>query len=61
VANKPAGLAYLAIANASGVQEHELRVAPRRITIKRRVANSALIALCKLLRDLAGDGIQRGG
>ena len=61
VENKPAGLAYLAIANANAVQEHELHVAPRRVTIKRRVANSALIALCKLLRDLAGGGIQRGG
>jgi competence/damage-inducible protein CinA-like protein len=58
VAGKPAGLAYLAIASASGVQEHELRVAPRRITIKRRVANTALIELCKLLRDITGDRVQ---
>jgi nicotinamide-nucleotide amidase len=50
--NQPAGLAYLAIANASAVQEHELRVPPRRVTIKRRVANTALIALCKLLRGI---------
>jgi nicotinamide-nucleotide amidase len=33
VENKPPGLAYLAIASASGVQEHELHVAPRRVTI----------------------------
>jgi nicotinamide-nucleotide amidase len=58
VAGKPAGLAYLAIASASGVQEHELRVAPRRITIKRRVANTALIELCKLLRGITGGRVQ---
>jgi hypothetical protein len=44
-------LAYVAIVSANGVQEHELRVPPRRITIKRRVANTALIALSKLLRS----------
>jgi hypothetical protein len=58
VADKPAGLAYLAIASTSGVQEHELRVAPRRLTIKRRVANTALIELCKLLRGITGDRVQ---
>jgi nicotinamide-nucleotide amidase len=47
---KPVGLAYLAIASASTVQEQEIRVPPRRVTIKRRVSNTALIELCKLLR-----------
>ena len=50
VADKPVGLAYLAIASVRAVQEQELRVPPRRITIKRRVSNTALIELCKLLR-----------
>jgi nicotinamide-nucleotide amidase len=50
VEGKPVGLAYLAIASASGVTEQEIRVPPRRITIKRRVSNTALITLCKLLK-----------
>lgn len=57
VENKPAGLAYVAIASANGVQEHELRVPPRRITIKRRVANTALIALSKLLRSITASSL----
>ena len=47
---KPVGLAYLAIASTSTVHEQEIRVPPRRVTIKRRVSNTALIELCKLLR-----------
>jgi nicotinamide-nucleotide amidase len=50
VTDRPMGLAYLAIASARAVQEQEMRVPPRRITIKRRVSNTALIELCKLLR-----------
>jgi len=50
VADKPVGLAYLSIASASGVHEQEMRLPARRITIKRRVSNTALIELCKLLR-----------
>ncbi len=46
---KPMGLAYVAIATATEVVERELRVPPRRITIKRRVSNTALIELRKLL------------
>lgn len=47
---KPMGLAYLAIADATGVvKELELRVPPRRITIKRRVSNAALIELRRWL------------
>ena len=48
---KPFGLAYLAIASASAVHEQEIRVPPRRVTIKRRVSNTALIELCKLLKS----------
>ncbi len=51
---KPLGLAYLAIASATEVKELELRVPPRRITVKRRVSNTALIELYKLLSATAG-------
>ena len=47
---KPVGLAYFAIASAEIVHTQEMRVAPRRITLKRRVSNAALIELSKLLR-----------
>jgi nicotinamide-nucleotide amidase len=50
VEGKPVGLAYFSIASASTVHEQEIRVPPRRITMKRRVSNTALIELCKLLR-----------
>jgi nicotinamide-nucleotide amidase len=49
-AGKPVGLAYFAIASAETVHAQEMRVAPRRITLKRRVSNAALIELSKLLR-----------
>lgn len=48
--DKPVGLAYLSIASGRAVQEQEIRVPPRRVTIKRRVSNTALIELCKLLQ-----------
>jgi nicotinamide-nucleotide amidase len=48
---KPVGLAYLAIASASTVTEQTMRLPARRITIKRRVSNTALIELCRLLRS----------
>jgi nicotinamide-nucleotide amidase len=48
--DKPVGLAYVAIATPSTVHTQEVRVPARRITIKRRVSNTALIELCKLLR-----------
>jgi len=50
VEGKPVGLAYVSIASASTVYAQEMRVPPRRITMKRRVSNTALIELCKLLR-----------
>jgi nicotinamide-nucleotide amidase len=46
---KPMGLAYLALVNDTEVKEWQMRVPPRRITIKRRVSNNALIELCKWL------------
>jgi nicotinamide mononucleotide (NMN) deamidase PncC len=49
-AGKPVGLAYFAIASVETVHTQEMRVAPRRITVKRRVSNAALIELSKLLR-----------
>jgi nicotinamide-nucleotide amidase len=49
-AGKPVGLAYFAIASAETVHTQEMRVAPRRVTLKRRVSNAALIELSKLLR-----------
>lgn len=50
VEGKPIGLAYFAIASADTVRVQEMRVPPRRVTLKRRVSNTALIELCKLLR-----------
>ncbi len=51
---RPMGLAYIAIARATPagpqvIRELELRVPPRRITIKRRISNQALIELRKLV------------
>ena len=51
---RPMGLAYIAIARAATaapqvIKELELRVPPRRITIKRRISNQALIELRKLV------------
>ena len=47
---QPVGLAYFAIANGNTGHVEEMRVSPRRMTLKRRVSNAALIALSKLLR-----------
>ena len=46
---KPVGLAYLAIASGSQVKEMELRVPPRRVVIKRRLSNQALIQLRRMV------------
>ena len=51
---RPMGLCYVAIARATSagpqvIKELELRVPPRRITIKRRISNQALIELRKLV------------
>lgn len=55
LAGQPIGLAYFAIATDRTVCIEETRVAPRRITLKRRVSNAALIALSKILQ-----GAQQG-
>ena len=49
VEGQPAGLAFLAIADANDVRGFELRVPPRRVVIKRRLSNQALIELRKLI------------
>ena len=46
---KPVGLGYLAIAGDGRPTEMELRLPPRRIVIKRRLSNQALIELRKLI------------
>jgi len=46
---QPAGLAYLSIVGPNGSREMELRVPPRRVTVKRRMSNNALIELRKLI------------
>ena len=46
---KPVGLMYVAITGPAGEKELQLRVPPRRITIKRRVSNTALIELNRLV------------
>jgi nicotinamide-nucleotide amidase len=51
---KPAGQLYLAIAGPGQVKEFELRVPPRRITIKRRAANTALTELRKMITAMVG-------
>ena len=47
--SKPLGTAYMAIVGPKGSKEMELRVPPRRVTIKRRMSNTALIELRKLI------------
>ena len=46
---QPAGLAYLSITGPNGSRQMELRVPPRRVTVKRRMSNNALIELRKLI------------
>lgn len=46
---KPVGLVYLCIAGPNGTKDLELRLPPRRVVIKRRAANQALIELLKLI------------
>ena len=50
VEDKPVGLASVAIATASTLYTQGVHVLTRRVTIKWRVSNTALIELCKLLR-----------
>jgi nicotinamide-nucleotide amidase len=46
---QPAGLAYLSIVGPKYSREMELRVPPRRVTVKRRMSNNALIECRKLI------------
>ncbi len=64
---RPMGLAYIAIARAATggpqiIREMEVRVPPRLVTIKRRISNTALIELRKMIGDgNAGTEIPPGG
>lgn len=46
---KPVGLAYFCIAGPNGTREVELRLPPRRVVIKRRASNQALIELRRMV------------
>ena len=46
---KPLGLAYICVTNGEQTREMEMRLPPRRVTIKRRVPNQALIELRRLI------------
>ena len=46
---KPLGLAYICISNGEKIREMGMRLPPRRVTIKRRVPNQALIELRRLV------------
>ena len=46
---KPLGLAYICVSNGEKTREMEMRLPPRRVTIKRRVPNQALIELRRLV------------
>ncbi len=48
------GQVYLAVASPTEVKEFDLRVPPRRITIKRRASNTVLTELRKLIYATAG-------
>ena len=48
---KPLGLAYISVTNGSRTREMEMRLPPRRVTIKRRVPNQALIELRRLVEE----------
>ncbi len=51
---KPVGLVHICIAGPNETGEVELRLPPRRVVIKRRSANQALIELRKLVTATAG-------
>ena len=52
IEGKPVGLAYVGIVGVEDVREFELRLPPRRVVIKRRVSNQALIELRKLVATM---------
>ncbi len=49
---KPLGLAYISVTNGTQTREMEMRIPPRRVTIKRRVPNQALIELRRLVDEI---------
>jgi len=48
---KPLGLAYITVTNGENSREMEMHLPPRRVTIKRRVPNQALIELRRLVEE----------
>ena len=48
---KPLGLAYICVSNGEKIREMEMRLPPRRVTVKRRVPNQALIELRRLVEE----------
>ncbi len=54
VEEQPVGQVYVAIASLAGQRELEFRTPPRRIVIKRRVSNTALTELRKLIVSEGG-------
>ncbi len=48
---KPLGLAYICVTDGKHSREMEMRLPPRRVTIKRRVPNQALIELRRLVEE----------
>ena len=48
---KPLGLAYITVTDGKKTREMEMRLPPRRVTIKRRVPNQALIELRRLVEE----------
>ena len=48
---KPLGLAYICVSNGEKIRGMEMRLPPRRVTIKRRVPNQALIELRRLVEE----------
>lgn len=53
LAGKPLGLAYVAIASTTQLKQLELQLPRRQITVKRRVSNTALIELRRLLNTMS--------
>ena len=48
---KPLGRAYICVSNGEKIRGMEMRLPPRRVTIKRRVPNQALIELRRLVEE----------
>ena len=48
---KPLGLAYICVSNGEKIRGMEMRLPPRRVTIKRRVPNQALLELRRLVEE----------